>query len=236
MTGRQSMTNKVKKMKKISIPLLASLSLFLLTATAQADVVNPFPLLLQDDNNTELFNPNGFPSINLLQGISLTVQLNDIASTGGESEFGFFSAGTDPRDNTNRVVLFDSADQNYGQDRQSAIVNFNTGNIWDLDDSEMQSVFTPSSQPIGFYYSYSNALVDYTWYSVISYNQTGFDVGTFPTTFSDSIYLLAFEAPDGETYAQEAILGMSAAVPVPGAFFLFGSGLLGLVLFIRKKG
>ena len=114
-------------------------------------------------------------------------------------------------------------------------MNFNTGVVWDLNDSEVQSLFSPQSEAIGFYYTAGRA----TLYTSALYNTVG-DVGTFASKNGPSTYLLGFDFSGGESILPttfEVVVGVEPVEPVPEptTFLLFGTGLASLLSFARRK-
>lgn len=210
---------------------------------------NPAPGIAGDDDGSTLFLP---------ESVAVSIEILDLGplfSGGpfpvdgfGGSTFGFYFAD-DPR---NLIPIFDPTDQNpdpNGPDDsvQSALINFLSGEVTDVDEDATQSTFAPATgSPIGFYLGLSDDLVDFfgfdydTIFTQAFLNPDGVDrVGTFPL-FSNPGYLFGFEGQNPFGSGGPLTLGLHVTVnvtkvPEPSTALLVVSGLLSLMLVSRRR-
>ena len=152
------------------------------------------------------------------------------------SEFGFFFERTDINDPINLIPIFDASD--IGSQNRAALVDFATGNVYDLDQGGvLQNTFTGTGN-IGFYFSLDPSSGVPTLFSDPVLNSNVDVVGTYPLLNQPSNdFLIAFQYPDGtggyDSLLFEGVSGISP-VPLPGTLLLFCSGLVGFAWYSRK--
>jgi len=174
------------------------------------------------DDGTSLFRPND---------TVLAFEVWDLADIvpGVVSEFGMYFAGDEP---VSRIPIFDAADGS--ESKPKAFLGFGQGVVWDIEDNQLQSVFTPQAGAIGFYLQFNDGLVVYTEDRL---NSAGSAVETLPSLAAPQDYLLVFETtavPDA-SLAIEAVSGVSP-VPVPATLLLMASGLAGVMGMRKARG
>jgi len=210
---------------------------------------NPAPNIAGDDDGSTLFLPDSVAvSIEILDlGPLLAGGPFPVDGFGG-STFGFYFAH-DPK---NLITIFDPTDQNPdpgGPDdsAQSALINFLTGEVTDVDEDATQSTFAPATDsPIGFYLGLSDDLVDFfgfdydTIFTQAFLNPDGVDrAGTFPL-LSNPGYLFGFEGQNPFGDGGPITMGLHVTVnvtrvPEPSTAVLLLSGLLSLMLVSRRR-
>ena len=165
--------------------------------------------------------------------LTFNAEIFDLADGfGGGYEFGFFFAD----DPGTLIPIFDPADSTAFLGGQSALVDFGGGAVADIDDGlSLQSTFTPSSQPFGFYLAVGFA----TYYSDSTVPaQAGEDnVAEFPSLFTPGDFLIGIADDFGQgvqPLGYYQVTGI-APVPVPAAVWLFGTAMIGLFGLRRAK-
>lgn len=220
----------MNQLKTLFLPLALFCGLVAVSVAPMANATpfaNPDPINLLDDiDGSGYFMPE--------PGVSLGIELFDIALNPG-STFGFFFQGSDLNDPANLIVLFDETDA-VGN---TVLIDFANGYAVDGDASDflnnvfvIQSTFTPSVGPIGFFFQ---APTLPPLFSDASLN-SGFDVmGAFPAIGQPTTYALLFDAPGIGVLGLEVVTGIRA-VPTPGVAVLLVAGLIPLVWFrIRQR-
>lgn len=208
-------------MKKI---LLTLFFIILFAGQSNALILNPFPALLDEDDNSEIFDPC----------LCLTsIEGYDFNDQGSGTTFGFFFT----KDPSTLITIFDPLDKKVGTTRPSAKIDFVHGKVYDKDDNwSIQSTFTPKNGYIGFFLKPDSV---HTLYTIASMNENGLDVAaTFPHMLLDKTYLFGFEDPDNNTiFAFEIVQGITP-VPEPETAALMGLGLLflaSILVFVPLK-
>jgi hypothetical protein len=169
------------------------------------------------DDGTELFIPS--------DGV-LNAEIWDLGAF--LVTFGFFY-GTEPG---TLIPIFGPEDETTIGDPQRALIDFDRGVVWDIDDAERQSsFFTDLGTDIGFYL----ALGSTTLYTVPSLNPGGVDLAaTFPSLTNPDTYVIGFESESGIPLAYELVSGITP-IPEPATLLLLGSGLAGVAMYRRKN-
>lgn len=233
----------VLKMKRFYLFLvIAVMGAFVFAGNVSAvSLPNPNPALFGDDlDDSGIFVPSA-------SVVSLEIfDLGPFAGIGG-AEFGFFFEGADVSNPANLITIFDPLDQDpdpggIGSILQIAFIDFSAGTVIDFDDGStpsIQDTFVTSTANIGFWLLPDPLLGIPTLFTVPSLNAGGVDVAaTFPILgLPGNGFLFAFEDPTGLiplgtplTFEFVAGIGITP-VPEPATFILFGSGLVGLVLY-----
>jgi len=211
------------------ISILSILCTFvMLPINAGAIIANPNSSVYYNDNHAQLFFHGN---------AAVSVEVADVfgALPGWSSSFGFFF-GADP---TTRVAIFGSDDQGAPLS-QKALIDFANGRVVDIDAANIQSTFTNSASPIGFYLDLVNvAGGELILYTLNSLNPGGFDLAaTFQAKTDSSLYLIGFEVPNVGTVAFDLVGGITA-VPEPSTLLLLGGGVvlaIGLRFRSRSNG
>lgn len=181
--------------------------------------LNPFPGVLEDDiDGTGLFSP---------EPIALSTEFLDVFDT--SAEFGFFTS-SDPG---TLVPIFEAGDLT----GESALIDFATGYVFDVEDAAGQNVFSPVSDPIGFYLDLPGIA---TLYSVPEMNFGGLDgFGAYRTVGGDDfnlMFLVPGTAPTLDSllswHTVSGLTPVAAQVPTPMPLALIG---VGIVLFGAKR-
>ena len=194
---------------------------------------NPFPGILGDDiDGTGLFIPGDFTlSLEVYDPLELTT-----AGIFG-FEFGFYY-GSDPLVLT---PIFDVLDSSLLLGPQTAAVDFTSGpdgQVFDLDTPSLSPVLFDNSlgtAPIGFYLSIPTLAGPI--FTQALRNPSDADLSAaYPYLPIPSAYLIGFADPSSGViiplYA--SLVGPLNPVPVPGAIFLWLTGLAGLAMFRRR--
>ena len=128
----------MKKMMYL-ILVLAAFTM-LLAGNAAATVSNPDPSNLQNDDGTQLWSVAS-------GNVVISVELKDyFGSFGPISGFGFYFKDA-PNDS---ITIFGAEDQTVPGDTQSAAINFNTGYVIDLDESDIPNNVFVRQNPTPF--------------------------------------------------------------------------------------
>ena len=192
-----------------------------IAAPAHATLIGgpgPFPGLDPDDG-TQLFVPNLNP-IQLQHVVKVTEAADTIPGVISH-EWGFYFA-SDP---STLIPIFTTAD--VGPPQQNAVIGFDVGFVADIDASTMESTFTPSLAPFGFYLKANTPGGTLLRYTQPVLNPGGVDAAaTFPFTGNPTYYLVDVEVND-QVLSLEIVDGV---IPVPesGTAILVSVG-LGLI-------
>ncbi|MEK6760208.1 MAG: PEP-CTERM sorting domain-containing protein [Deltaproteobacteria bacterium] len=217
--------------KKILLSsIIAAAFLMSSSEKAQAIIVNPAPLLLNDDTDASIFSPTS-SSIGFATKYDITTTL----PSGWFSVFGFYYV-TDP---STKITVFGSEDTRTLP--QSASIDFNSGNVYDLDDggSIQSSFLAQAGSGIGFFqYYYNSDPVPYTLMenSEAYLNIDGLDAfAAFQYKSYSNAYLVGFNHPPSNTFLSYEVVGGITPVPEPSTLILLGSGAVALGFFNRKR-
>ncbi len=203
----------------------AVLGLLIGTTATFANLVNPNSSLYAEDTGAEFFS-HSTPS--------LVLEIFDLGELHNGGEFGFYfidAPGT-------LIQLFDvneiSGLAGGGPGVQQLVaIDFINGYVEDVEDAVLETAFTPSTSPIGFYYRHTSS-----WdllHTQASLNPSGADAaGVFPFLTNPG-YLLAFEDPaSGNLISLHSMLGLTP-LPEPGSALLLALPLL-LVWRLSHRG
>ena len=183
-----------------------------------AGTVNAAPFL--PDNGDSYFG-HGL----VTTGVELGDAFGDDAST-----FGFYFKG----DSGTLIPIFDSLDTVGDQ----AAINFQLGVVVDSETATVQNSFTQSLNDIGFFLNIGGA-GGTNLFSDASLNPGGADVFLAQQdTINPLSWLMIFNAPINGVVGPASfnlITPLVSAVPVPAALWLFGTALIGLVGFGKRR-
>jgi hypothetical protein len=180
------------------------------------------------DDGTELWMP---------EPLGFAIELFDLVGEPGDSwlsTFGFYYAAHP----ANLIPIFSATDQDLpaGGDLQTALVNFVSGAVVDLDDGVLETTFTPAAGPIGFFYVLLS-IVDPS-NPVVFYTQPGLNTpdvdtfGTFRSLTEPNKYRIGAEI-DGRALVLNVVGGINP-VPEPTSGVLFMAGGLVVAFTLRK--
>lgn len=197
---------------------------------AQAIIVNPAPALLNDDKGASIFSPTS-SSIGFTTKYDITTTL----PSGWYSVFGFYYAA----DPSTRISIFGSEDTRTLP--QSASIDFNSGNVYDLDDggSIQSSFLVQAGSGIGFFQQYYNS--DPVPFTLLENSESYLNIGgldafaAFQFKSDPNAYLVGFNHPVSNTFLSYNIVGGITPVPEPSTLLLLGSGAVALGFFNRKR-
>lgn len=171
---------------------------------------------LGGDDGAELFFPNLNPIYN--RHIVLVKEAFDPVMASIPHSWGFYFAG----DTSNRYPIFTSSDE--APPEQVAVIDFDNGQVVDLDTLAIDAVFTPSLADFGFYLEIEFPAGTLLTFSQAAENSGGVDTfASFPFLANPLFRLVAFEV-DNQIYSLEIVDG-AVPVPEPGVGILLGGGL-----------
>lgn len=214
--------------KKILLTAALALSALMLPGKSEAIIANPNPAVWANDDGSTIFAPSALTG---------NIEIYDLfGAINGSGTFGFYFNST-PGTHT---TIFGTEDQGGAQ---SALVNFGTGVVFDVDASTLQSLFATSGSPIGFYYSFVAGDISHTYFTEPSLNPFSLDLAaTFPSLTNPHRYLLGFETPGsaglqaaGGTLLYLEIVNGVTPVPEPSTLALLLTGVAGAGLYLRKR-
>lgn len=199
----------------------AAIGLTLLCASGAAGAASiigggpPGPGLGGDDLS-ELFYPNLNPNYD--RHIVLVRETFDAVPTSIPHEWGFYFA-SDP---STLYPIFSSSDA--GPPEQLAVIDFDNGQVVDLDALAVDATFTPSLGAFGFYLQIEfNQGSPVLVYSEAALNPGGVDTfASFPFLANPLFRQVAFEVRE-QIYALEVIDG-AIPIPEPTTALLIGAG------------
>lgn len=180
---------------------------------------------LGPDDGSEIYIPNLNPNYN--RHIVLVKEAADPVLAAIPHSWGFYFAG----DINNRYPVFSTSDQ--GPPEQQAVIDFDNGQVVDLDALAIDATFTPSLADFGFYLEiqYPNGTV--RTYSQAAENPGGVDTyASFPFLANTLFRVVAFEINE-QVFALEIIDG-ALPVPEPSVLMLVGGGIALLVAGRRR--
>jgi hypothetical protein len=172
---------------------------------------------LGGDDGSELYVPNLNPTLN--RHIVLVKEAFDAFPGSISHEWGIYFA-SDPSTLLPVLTTGDS-----GPPEQQAVVDFDNGQIVDLDSLSIESSFAPSLDPFGFYIKVEfNAGSPVIAYSQAALNPGGLDwYASFPFLANPLFREVAFEVRD-QLYSLEIVDG-AKNVPEPATLALLAGGI-----------
>jgi hypothetical protein len=193
---------------------------------------SPYPGFGSDDG-TELWD---------LGDAAMNVETFDYFGgvAGVESSFGFYRA-SDP---TTLITIFSAADQDTsgdGSNPQTALIDFINGQVIDLDEMVVESIFTPGDGEIGFFLhvvsvSTSDELDLFTQPALNSAILGEDAFATWPSETDPGVYLLGAEFNAAELALRiDLVSSVTPAVPEPEAALVFTFGFLVIGAAIRRR-
>ena len=210
-----------------SVAGLAVFSLALSMASRAAPT-NPFPGDFFDDTGVETFASAG--------NLSLSAEFIDILGFTSAVEFGFYASG----DPDTRTAVFDFLDQDTGIGPQSAVIDFNTGFVYDFDAGEVQSAFDANAfDEFGFYLDINFGAGAVTLFTESSLNLGGDDASAvFQSKLDPSAFLVGFEYDFGDGPVDISLHLVTDIIPVPAppSILLLSLGLGFLTVLRKRKG
>jgi hypothetical protein len=202
---------------------LLSLPLLLSAASASAISITPPPGSgLGPDDGSEIYCTCDQDPNPLVERHVMTVREGfDAFSATTPHEWGFYFVD----DPSTLIPIFTASEVPVGGLNPSARVDFDLGTVQDLDTLEIEYSFAPQLGKIGFYIR-----VDLGREPILSYSQAalngGVDTfGSFPSTTSELLRVVAFEI-DGRVLSLETVHGVCNVIPEPSVALLLGGGLV----------
>ena len=171
---------------------------------------------LGPDDGSEIYFPNLNPNYD--RHIVLVKEAFDPVLAATPHSWGFYFAG----DTSNRYPVFSTSDQ--GPPEQQAVIDFDNGQVVDLDALAVDATFTPSLADFGFYLE-----IQYPGGTVLTFSQAAENPGgvdtyaSFPFLANPLFRVVAFEINE-QIFALEIIDG-AVPVPEPSVLMLVGGGL-----------
>jgi hypothetical protein len=185
------------------------------------------------DDGTELWLPN--EAVVAVEGLDFFGGFPaDFAST-----FGFYRS-SDP---STLITIFGSDDQDTsgaGSDPQLATIDFLNGEVIDVDDLVVESVFAPAMEPIGFFLNIldlttSDELTLHTQ-PTLNLSIGGADAfGSFRNTTDPDVYLLGAEFDAASLLLRVDLVDGINPIPEPAAALAFATGLVVVAVGLRKS-
>ncbi len=171
---------------------------------------------LGPDDGSEIYVPNLNPNFN--RHIVLVKEAFDPVLTLFPHTWGFYFAG----DTANRYPVFTSPDQ--GPPEQQAVIDFDNGQVVDLDSLAIEATFTPSLGDFGFYLEIQFPNGPLLTFSQAAENPGGVDTyASFPYLPNPLFRVVAFEVNE-QLFSLEIVDG-AVPVPEPSVVALIGGGL-----------
>lgn len=171
---------------------------------------------LGPDDGSEIYFPNLNPNYN--RHIVLVTEAFDPVLAAIPHSWGFYFAG----DTSNRYPVFTTSDQ--GPPKQQAVIDFDNGQVVDLDALAVDATFTPSLADFGFYLEIQYPSGTLITFSQAAENPGGVDTyAAFPFLANPLFRVVAFEINE-QVFALEIIDG-AVPVPEPSVLMLVGGGL-----------
>jgi hypothetical protein len=178
---------------------------------------------LGPDDGSEVYVPNLNPNFN--RHIVLVKEAFDPVIAAFPHSWGFYFAG----DPANRYPIFSTSDQ--APPEQQSVIDFDNGQVVDLDALAIDATFTPSLGDFGFYLE-----IQFPAGTLLTFSQPAENGGvdtfaSFPYLPNPLFRVVAFEV-NSQLFSLQIVDG-AVPVPEPSTLLLIGGG-LGLLISGRR--
>lgn len=209
------------KVRVRSLLQLLTLPLLLTASSASAISVTPPPGSgLGPDDGSDIYCPcDQDPNPTVTRNVMTVREGFDALSATTPHEWGIYFAD-DPQ---TLIPIFSEVEAAAGGVNAAAAVDFDNGQVIDLDTLEVDFTFTPTLAKFGFYLRIGTQSGPVLTYSQAVLNGGTDTFGSFPSLSSPNFRVVAFEV-DGRVLALESVQG-ACAVPEPSIALLLGGGL-----------